>query len=383
MHNPEMSPRYPIPETYHASQTGVRIIVGALQDRAGAGYVPPSMAGWPTATCREPNMQLRQLGRTGLKTSVLSYGCGAVGGLMTKGEPADQERAFSRALDMGITYFDTASMYGNGTSEVNLGRILAKLKPKVAVGTKVRLKADEYGRIGAGIRASLEASLQRLGRDSVDLFQLHNRIGAETNGDMMSVEAVLGDVVPAMQKLRDEGKFRFFGITAIGETAALHKVVESGAFDTAQISYNALNPSPSAALPKGFPGQDYGRLMEAAQKKGMGTIGIRVLAAGALSGSEARHPLNVQVVEPIGSGADFKEDVGRARRFEPLIKEGIAANLPELAMRFAITTPALSTTLVGLANIEQLEAAYAAVMKGPLSTAELAKITAIQNGFVS
>lgn len=326
-------------------------------------------------------MEIRQLGRTGIKTSVLSFGCGAVGGLMTKGEPKDQERAFARALEMGITYFDTASIYGDGTSEVNLGRILAKLKPKVAVGTKVRLKEPEYSRIEAAIRESFEASMKRMGQSSIDLFQLHNRIGAKTSGDMMSVEAVLGEVVPAFQKLKAEGKIRHFGITAIGETAALHNVVESGAFDTAQISYNALNPSPTAAIPAGFPGQDYAKLMSAANAKGMGTIGIRVMAAGALSGSEDRHPLNAQNVEPIGSGKDFREDVMRARRLEPLINEGFVASLPELAMRFAISTPALSTTLIGLANMDQLEAAYTAIEKGPLPQAALAKLAELQKGF--
>ena len=74
-------------------------------------------------------MEQRQLGRTGLKVSVLSFGCGAVGGLMTRGEPRDQERAVARALELGINYFDTAALYGNGTSETNLGRVLAKLKP--------------------------------------------------------------------------------------------------------------------------------------------------------------------------------------------------------------------------------------------------------------
>ena len=327
-------------------------------------------------------MDQRKFGRTGLNVSVLSFGCGAVGGLMTKGDPKDQERAVARALEMGINYLDTASIYGNGTSETNLGRILKSLRPKAAVGTKFRLKDDDYGRIGQAIRASLEASFKRMGVDSVDLFQLHNRIGARTGGDVISVEAVLGEVVPALQKLRDEGKFRFLGITALGETAALHKVVASGAFDTAQIAYNALNPSPDAAVPAGYPGQDYERLMTAANAKGMGTIGIRVLAAGALSGSEARHPLNAQNVEPIGSGRDFSTDVARARRLEPLIREGYVTSLPELAMRFAISSKALSTTLVGLANLEQLEAAYAAIEKGPLPAAALARIGELQRGFV-
>ena len=68
-------------------------------------------------------MQTRTLGRTGLEVSVLGFGCGAVGGLMVKGNAADQERAVARALELGINYFDTAAMYGNGESERNLGRV--------------------------------------------------------------------------------------------------------------------------------------------------------------------------------------------------------------------------------------------------------------------
>lgn len=326
-------------------------------------------------------MEYRPLGRTGIRTSVLSFGCGAVGGLMTKGEPEDQERAVARALEMGITYFDTASIYGNGTSEENLGRILAKLKPDVLVATKFRMKQHEHADIPKAIRGLLEASLKRMGLDSVALFQLHNRVTAVSGEDQLSVEAILGDVVPTLQKLRDEGKIRHFGITALGETPALHRVVASGAFDTAQICFNALNPTADVAVPAGYPAQDYERLMQAAHDGGMGTIGIRVLAGGALSGSAERHPLNMQSVEPIGSAMDFATDVTRARCFQPLLDAGYAASLPELALRFAIASPSLSTTLVGLANLDQLEAAFSAVEKGPLPPEALSRLESIRNGF--
>ena len=89
-------------------------------------------------------MQMRAFGRTGLQLSVLGFGCGAVGGLMVRGDPADQERTVARALAAGVNYFDTAVQYGNGLSETNLGRILKKLKPaNVVVGTKVRLPPGE------------------------------------------------------------------------------------------------------------------------------------------------------------------------------------------------------------------------------------------------
>src|SRR5690348_5196443 len=100
-------------------------------------------------------MEMRTFGRTGLRLSVLGFGCGAVGGLMVRGASAEQERAVASAIEAGINYFDTAAMYGNGESEKNLGRILAKLKPDVIVGTKVRIPSSEFGRIAAAVAESL------------------------------------------------------------------------------------------------------------------------------------------------------------------------------------------------------------------------------------
>ncbi len=89
-------------------------------------------------------MQMRTFGRTGMQLSVLGFGCGAVGGIMVRGDHADQERTVARALAAGINYFDTAVQYGDGESETNLGRILQNLKPDNAVvGTKVRLPQSD------------------------------------------------------------------------------------------------------------------------------------------------------------------------------------------------------------------------------------------------
>lgn len=326
-------------------------------------------------------MQKRQFGRTGLEVSLLTFGCGAVGGLMTKGDPRDQERAVARAVDLGVNHFDTAPLYGNGASEENLGRILASLKPNVIVSTKVRIAPADRQRIGAAIAASMEASLKRLRRDSVDLFQLHNPLALQVEGEKLTPEEVLGEVVPAFERLRSAGKTRFLGFTAIGDTPALQRLIDSRAFDGAQVPYNALNPSAGAALPQRYPAQDYGRLLERAQAAGVGTIGIRVLAGGALSGREERHPLGMAVVEPIGSGSSYRADVERARRLEPLVREGHAGSLTELAMRFVIAHPGLSTTEIGLATIDQLEEAARAINKGPLSAQALARLGELQATF--
>src|SRR5712691_8095759 len=122
-------------------------------------------------------METRMFGRTGMRLSILGFGCGAVGGLMVRGDPRDQERTIARALAAGVNYFDTAVQYGNGESEKNLGRVLQNLKPaNVVVGTKVRLPSSDFGRIADAVAKSLEASLTRLRLDRVDIFHLHNAI---------------------------------------------------------------------------------------------------------------------------------------------------------------------------------------------------------------
>jgi aryl-alcohol dehydrogenase-like predicted oxidoreductase len=327
-------------------------------------------------------MQLRMFGRTGMQLSVLGFGCGAVGGFMVRGDPVEQERTIARAIEAGVNYFDTAVQYGNGESENNLGRVLQKLKPTgMAVGTKVRLPPSEFGRVADAVTASLEGSLKRLRLDRVDIFHLHNPITQTGGGTALSVAQVLGDVVPAFERLRQQGRIRFLGMTAVGETAALQQVIDSGSFDSAQIVYNMLNPSAAEALPANYPAQDYGRLFDHTEAAGVGVVGIRVLAGGALSGSAERHPIAGPAPEPIGSAMNYDADVERARRLMPLVKEGFASSLTEAATRFALSYQAMGTILVGLATPQQFEDALAAVQKGPLPQAALDRLAALRRAF--
>ncbi|MFC7477337.1 aldo/keto reductase [Dankookia sp. GCM10030260] len=319
-------------------------------------------------------MEQRVLGRTGLQVSVLGYGAGAVGGLLVRGTPAEQEASLARAFEAGITYVDTAASYGMGESEKTLGRALKALKANPVLGTKVRLLPGSRGDIAGGIAASLEASLARLGRDSVDLFQLHDEIGTPEG---LPAAQVLGEVVPAMQRLRDQGKCRFLGFTALGTVPALRQVLESGAFDTAQTPFNALNPSWLAPAHKGVVAQDFARLGQVAAAHGVGLIGIRIIAAGALSGEEARHPLAMPEVAPIASAGSYAEDVAAARRLLPLVAEGVAGSLAALAIRYATFAPGMGCALIGTASVGQLEEAIAAVGQGPLPPAAIARIGAL------
>ena len=328
------------------------------------------------------SIQKRPFGPEGTPVSLLGFGCGAVGGLMVRGTPADQEHAVARALEVGINYFDTAVQYGDGASETNLGAALGKLRAAHAlVGTKVRVASTDFTRIATTVTASLEASLRRLRREQVDIFHLHNAITLAGGGESLSVRQVLDEVVPAFQALRSAGKLRLLGLTAVGETAALQQVIDTGVFGSAQISYNMLNPSAGSALPSGYPAQDYGLLLERASRVGAGAIGIRILAGGALSGSAERHPLASPAPEPIGSAARYDTDLSRARRLMPLVTEGFAASLPEAAIRFAIAHPGMGAILVGMASVDEFEAALAAVLKGPLSPAALLRVAELTAAF--
>src|SRR5262249_47187187 len=153
--------------------------------------------------------------------------------------------------------------------------------------------------IGDAVTASLEASLARLRLDHVDIFHLHNPITEKEGGAALSARQVLGEVVPAFERLRRQGKTRFLGITALGDTAALQQGIDARAFDSAQVVYNMLTPSAAEALPPNYPAQDYGRLFDHTRKAGVGVVGIRVLAGGALSGSAERHPIASPPPEPI------------------------------------------------------------------------------------
>lgn len=319
-------------------------------------------------------MEQRRLGQTGLEVSVIGYGCGAIGGLMVKGSATEQDRAIGRALDQGITYFDTASAYGDGASERNLGRALRGLGANPVIGTKVRIFPEQRGDIAGAIAASLEASLARLGRERVDIFQLHNPITREGAAPAFMPEVILEQAVPALQRLQAQGKIGHYGITGLGDAPALLRVLEEGGFATAQMPYNLLNPSGVTPRKAGSAMPDLGGVIAGAAARGVGVMAIRVLAGGALSGTEARGPMGVPAPAPIASGVDYAADVAAAQRFRPLMAAGFAADLVELALRFAAMPREISTILVGSGSVEEMDHAVAAIARGPLPPEAIAML---------
>jgi aryl-alcohol dehydrogenase-like predicted oxidoreductase len=319
-------------------------------------------------------MELRPLGRTGLRVSALGFGCGNVGGLMVRGTPPERERAIARAMELGINYFDTASIYGDGLSEQHLGQALRALRADVLVGTKVRLTPSDLSAMPQAIARSVDESLKRLQLSRVDLIQFHNPIVVARTGNRVSTKDLLDTIAPALARLVEQGKARFVGITALGDTAALNEVVGSGAIATAQVCLNLLNPTASEAAPAAFPVHDFGRLLSRCKQHGVGTIIIRVAAGGALSGVEERHPIASPPPEPIGSGADYATDVRNARRLLPLVNEGFVGSLVEASLRFAVGAEGVSTVLLGYSNQEHLEYAATCINKGPLPAEALARL---------
>ncbi len=320
-------------------------------------------------------MEYRALGRTGIDVSVLGYGCGDVGGLIGRGSPLERTRAVARAVELGVNYFDTATSYGNGVSETHLGQALRELNLDVYVGTKVRLTPDDLGDIRGAVTRSVEGSLRRLGLPSVDLLQLHNAIAHTAAGSAISLRDALEEALPALEALKKQGKIKFFGFTALGDPEAVLRVVDEGAVFTAQVFYNLLNPTAGGHADGAFPGIDFKGLLPRAKRKRIGTIGVRALAAGALSGVPGRHPNAQPSVAPIASGPTFEADARSAEVLKKLVKDGFVGSLAEAAYRFVISHDAISTVLVGASTLDHLQQAAAAVIKGPLPKPALARIS--------
>ena len=326
-------------------------------------------------------MDYRPLGSTGIRVSEIGFGCGNVGGLMIRGEHGDQVKAAARAIELGINYFDTAPSYGDGQSEINLGQVLKDLSADVYVGTKFRVTTHEPGRIRGNVVASVEESLTRLQREQVDLIQMHNHVASMAEDGSVTPEEALGEVVDALRELREQGKVRFWGMTAVGETAALHRVIDSATLHTVQSVYNLVNPSAGSSVPPGFDMPDYGNLIERASANGMGVLVIRVLAAGALTGEAARHPVAVPSVAPIGSGQDYGHDLARSGDFRFLQREGYVDNLVEASLRFALGNAGVSSVLVGYSSLEHLEQAVEFAARGPLPPEAMGRLPQVWAGF--
>ena len=321
-------------------------------------------------------MRYRTIGKTGVKVSEIGFGCGNNAVLMVKAPYEDQVKVVRRALDCGITFFDTAFAYGLGKSEENLGRILKDLDVNPVISTKIRLEADCVSDIKAATVHAVEAGLERLDRERVDFVQLHTRVtktrGIEKRFSLTPNDVLgPGGVIDGFKAMRARGKVGFFGFSGLGETSALHELVESGEFHGFQCYYNLLNPSAGQPVPESFSAQDYGLILERAAAKNMGAFIIRILAAGALTADpSAGGGGSGNTLSP---GSDYPVDLHRTEKVKAeLGMEG--KDLTQAAIRFGLMHPTTAAALVGFSNSTHVDEAVACADMPGLSEEAMSKM---------
>ena len=266
----------------------------------------------------------RTLGRTGVPVSLLAFGCGSRF-LMYREEDKAVE-AVHRALDMGITYLDTAFAYGQGLSETRVGKVMATRRKEVFLATKMQ------ERNGEKVQAIIEASLKRLQTDQLDLIHIHELKGED---DLARIEAKDG-ILNTLTKLRDQKVTRFIGITCHYDPTVLKTALERHDFDCTQMSLNAalagmksgknaagasamiINPDMKASFET--------VALPVAKRKNMGIIAMKAFAADSLAGQATPEKLLYYAlslpVSTVSVGMPtldlIAENTKMARSFKPL-----------------------------------------------------------------
>jgi aryl-alcohol dehydrogenase-like predicted oxidoreductase len=296
-------------------------------------------------------VRYRPLGRTGLTVSEIGFGAWAIGGGWGKQSDEESITALHRALDVGLTFIDTAAVYGNGRSEQLISRVLKErggsTRDRVTVATKTPpapgdwppspyCRADE--RFGeAYLRKNVEERLQCLGTDHVDVLQLHTWTRA------WNEEAA---PLRTLEKLRQEGKVRFFGIsTPEQDQNCVVELMQRGLIDVVQVIYNLFEQEPAA------------QLLPVAQRTNTGIIVRVAFDEGSLTGKFTEQT----TFEPGDFRRAYFEGDRLARTVRRIDKirldlEGSGYTLPQAALKFTLMHPAVSTVIPGIRNINQAEA---------------------------
>jgi aryl-alcohol dehydrogenase-like predicted oxidoreductase len=291
-------------------------------------------------------MRYRTLGRTGLSVSEIGYGAWGIGGSMWIGAREDESvRALHRAIELGVNFIDTARGYGE--SERIVGRVVREhANDQVYVATKVPPRNGVWPAPdgldpartfpGAHIRASLETSLRASGLDAFDVLQFH----------VWSDEWVgRGDWLETVQVLKDEGKIRFFGVSINDyQPDNALALIRAGHVDTVQVIYNVFHQEPRE------------RLLPACAEHDVGVIVRVALDEGGLTGR-----IRADTGFPAG---DFRNNYfagdRRAqveRHVDALVADlGIGPDrLADIALRFALAPPAVSTVIAGMRSLRNVE----------------------------
>jgi aryl-alcohol dehydrogenase-like predicted oxidoreductase len=311
-------------------------------------------------------MKYRDFGKSGLKVSEIGFGGWAIGGDShgnSYGHTDDKASlaAIQRAIELGCNFFDTADVYGCGHSETLIGQAIKGKRERVVVAAKV---GADFSR-GAGVqnfsadyvRSALEKTLQRLGTDYVDVYQLHNPplrlIGQEGTYEILKI-------------LKREGKVRTWGLSIFDPTEGLVALKVSQP-DSLQVVYNLFNPRAGEVL------------FSAAQAVGCAIIAREVLANGFLT---AKYQENVQF-ESGDYRSGWRRDfviarVRGAQRLSFLVKPG-KRTLAQASIRFVFGNQAVAVALTGVKTVEQAEENFGACEAAPLTAREEAEIKRLQS----
>ncbi len=270
-------------------------------------------------------MQRKRLGQTDLEVSVLGFGAAPLGdeyGVIDEGEA---ERAVQFAIDHGINFFDTAPYYGRTLSEERLGKALGGRRQEVLIATKCsRYGLNDFDFSAKRVEESIDRSLRRLRTDHVDLYQIHDI-------EFGDLGQVIEEAVPAARKVQQAGKARYIGITGL-QLKALRRVAEAAHVDTI-LSYARHN----------LMARDLDKLMTPfAKERGIGLINASPLHLRILTpqGAPEWHPASPEVKEVGRKVVELCEARGKPA--------------PKVALLFCLDHPYISTTLVGLATVEQV-----------------------------
>lgn len=318
------------------------------------------------------------LGPTDIFVSRIAFGAGPVSNLLTDSADHPTELQFEtirRALHHGINWFDTAATYADGRSEKILGHVLSEisLQTPTNLATKARISPEETGHIRDSILRSVEGSLARLRTSSLALLQLHNSV-TKKRGELptsLCCDDILGPggVLETFRELRDQKIIRAFGLTGIGDPDLLKQLLDLGDFISIQAPCHLLNPSTLRPIPPSLPDTDFGQTLQHASERGLATFAIRVLAGGALAG----HPPSPHTHKTKFFSLDlYQRDSLRAAQ--------LSASLPfkrplnELALHYVLSSPAVTSAIIGFATPGQVDDAVRIAQTPPLSLHDIAQL---------
>ena len=296
-------------------------------------------------------MKKNRFGRTEYQISQLTFGGGWVGGILIDSCKETIKDALELAHSKGINWIDTAESYGEGKSEKNIGEVLAHLPNKnFFVSTKGKLDPTSSESILSQLDRKIDASLKRLDKSFVELYQLHNKIFEISTSEDFSSKEILkkGGVADCLEKFKSEGRVKFIGMTGLGDINAINEVVLSDCFDTAQVYFNLLNPSASFKKKNKWNDHDFTNLISNCISKDMGIMNIRIYAAGYLA-TEVRTGREI----PITFGTDETEMKRRINMVQELMKGDEGTNAQK-ALRYGLSPCDISTIIIGLAKISHL-----------------------------